>query len=98
MSPPAAVAVTSTTTTEFNEKVVNGKVPDEPKRGYPTLEELRSAVPKHCFDKNAFRSCLYLAKDYTQLGLMYLLVPSIEHYLGFAGLFAWWWVGVFAFL
>jgi omega-3 fatty acid desaturase (delta-15 desaturase) len=99
MSPPS-IAVTTTTTEfdeNFNTKTLLESEPSQ-KRSYPTLDELRNAVPKHCFEKNAFRSCLYLIKDYSQLAFMYLLVPYIEQYLGLGGLFAWWWImGMFGF-
>uniref|UniRef100_A0A914R012 Fatty acid desaturase domain-containing protein n=1 Tax=Panagrolaimus davidi TaxID=227884 RepID=A0A914R012_9BILA len=102
MSPPS-IAVTTTTTEfdeNFNTKTLLESETSETsqKRSYPTLDELRNAVPKHCFEKNEFRSCLYLIKDYSQLAFMYLLVPYIEQYLGFGGLFAWWWImGMFGF-
>ncbi|CAI4225413.1 unnamed protein product [Auanema sp. JU1783] len=55
----------------------------------PTVDEVRKAVPAECFKKDAMKSISYLILDYAILAVMYLALPTIEHYTGFVGLFAW---------
>uniref|UniRef100_A0A0N5A3I2 FA_desaturase domain-containing protein n=1 Tax=Parastrongyloides trichosuri TaxID=131310 RepID=A0A0N5A3I2_PARTI len=74
---------------------------EEPKKTvkeYPTLEELRNAIPKECFEKDALKSIFFLCWDLVCLAGMYMIVGHVEQYFGLVGLLAWYFVfGMFGF-
>ncbi|WKY03479.1 hypothetical protein Q1695_004886 [Nippostrongylus brasiliensis] len=58
----------------------------------PTVDEVRKAIPPHCFEKNLVTSIRYLIQDYVLLAALYMVVPYAEQYLGVVGYLAWLWV------
>ncbi|KAI6238173.1 Fatty acid desaturase, type 1 domain-containing protein [Aphelenchoides fujianensis] len=64
----------------------------ENKRALPTYEEIRSAIPAQCFEKNLPLSIAYLMWDYAVIGLLYVAVPYVEQYAGWPGLLVWYYV------
>uniref|UniRef100_A0AC34F2I1 Fatty acid desaturase N-terminal domain-containing protein n=1 Tax=Panagrolaimus sp. ES5 TaxID=591445 RepID=A0AC34F2I1_9BILA len=40
-----------------------------PVKNLPTLEEIKNAIPPHCFEKNAFKSIYFLIQDFVILGI-----------------------------
>ncbi|KAH7702105.1 FAT-2 protein [Aphelenchoides avenae] len=58
----------------------------------PSIEELRRAIPPHCFEKNTFHSFAYLFLDYVMLTAMYLTVSYFESVGGWLGLLTWYWL------
>lgn len=58
-------------------------------KAFPTLSEIRDAVPKHCFERNMAKSIAYLAFDYLMIALCYKTLPYVEPLTGLAGLFVW---------
>jgi len=85
--PPSA---TTTTTLVVPLKALS--IHEADKRGLPTYEEIRAAVPKHCFEKDLKKSVYYLLMDFAILAGLYLVVPYVEEYFGWGGLLAWYWV------
>ncbi|CAJ0603298.1 unnamed protein product, partial [Cylicocyclus nassatus] len=57
----------------------------------PTVDEVRKAVPAHCFEKNLVKSISYLVQDLLILAGLYLILPYVEQYLGWMGYLAWCW-------
>uniref|UniRef100_A0A1I7WMJ5 FA_desaturase domain-containing protein n=1 Tax=Heterorhabditis bacteriophora TaxID=37862 RepID=A0A1I7WMJ5_HETBA len=57
----------------------------------PTVDDVRKAVPAHCFKKDVFRSIRYLIQDYILLALLYVVLPYVEYYGSWFGLIAWYW-------
>uniref|UniRef100_A0A914GWU5 Fatty acid desaturase domain-containing protein n=1 Tax=Globodera rostochiensis TaxID=31243 RepID=A0A914GWU5_GLORO len=55
----------------------------------PTVDEIRAAVPKECFEKSLARSLFYLALDLTIIAVLYAVVPFVESKFGLFGLFIW---------
>ncbi|MEO1475025.1 MAG: fatty acid desaturase [Pseudomonadota bacterium] len=51
-----------------------------------TRADLRAAIPKHCFEPDAARSLLSLAKDYALLAILYLALFYSPHWAISAGL------------
>ncbi|KAK5968981.1 hypothetical protein GCK32_008833 [Trichostrongylus colubriformis] len=54
----------------------------------PTVDEVRKAIPPHCFEKNLLTSVSYLVMDLAILAGLYLILPYVEHYLGWIGYLA----------
>ncbi|VDL77194.1 unnamed protein product [Nippostrongylus brasiliensis] len=55
----------------------------------PTVDEVRKAIPPHCFEKNLVTSIRYLIQDYVLLAALYMVVPYAEQYLGVVGYLTW---------
>uniref|UniRef100_A0A0K0FDF8 FA_desaturase domain-containing protein n=1 Tax=Strongyloides venezuelensis TaxID=75913 RepID=A0A0K0FDF8_STRVS len=71
---------------------------DVTKKEYPTLEELRKAIPAECFEKDALKSIFFLVWDLLCLAGMYMIVGYVENYFGWIGLLSWYFVfGMFGF-
>lgn len=68
--------------------VMTTTITEEVKK-YPTLEEIRAAIPAHCFEKNALTSIYYLIQDYVIIAGLYYILPTVETYGGWLGLFVW---------
>jgi len=84
MAPPSDTQIITTTVTEENVKKLQ------------TLEEIRNAIPPHCFEKNALISIYFLIQDYVIIAGLYYILPTVEHYGGWVGLFVWYWfMGIF---
>lgn len=58
-------------------------------KAFPTLAEIRDAVPKHCFERNLQRSIAYVVFDYLMIALCYKALPYVEPMAGLTGLFLW---------
>ncbi|KHJ93340.1 hypothetical protein OESDEN_06753 [Oesophagostomum dentatum] len=63
----------------------------QPPPKLPTVDEVRKAVPAHCFEKNLLKSLRYLIQDYLILAFLYLILPYVEQHLGWVGYLAWCW-------
>jgi omega-3 fatty acid desaturase (delta-15 desaturase) len=89
MAPPS-VTQTILASSEVEEIV-------KPVKNLPTLEEIKNAIPAHCFEKNAFKSIYFLIQDFIILGALYYILPTVEGYAGWTGLLIWYWfTGMFA--
>jgi omega-3 fatty acid desaturase (delta-15 desaturase) len=55
----------------------------------PTVDDVRKAIPEHCFKKDALRSIRYLIQDYALMAGLYLILPYMEGYGGILGLLVW---------
>ena len=60
-----------------------------PVKNLPTLEEIKKAIPEQRWEKNAFKSIYFLIQDFVILAALYYILPTVEHYAGWPGLFIW---------
>jgi hypothetical protein len=58
-------------------------------KSMPTFEEIRNAIPSHCFEKNLALSIFYFLTDYVILICLFYIVPYVENVAGLTGLFIW---------
>lgn len=63
----------------------------QPKQNLPTIDEIKNAIPAHCFEKNLGKSVFYLVLDYVIIYGLLKAVPYFEAY-GWGGLLLWYWV------
>nr|QCY50866.1 delta-12 fatty acid desaturase [Cephalobus sp. DWF1301] len=85
----------STTTTELITETRAEFKGSEPKK-LPTYEEIRKAIPAHCFEKSIPTSVYYLIQDYVIIAGLYYIVPYVEYYASWPGLLLWYWfMGMF---
>uniref|UniRef100_A0AC35U4G9 FA_desaturase domain-containing protein n=1 Tax=Rhabditophanes sp. KR3021 TaxID=114890 RepID=A0AC35U4G9_9BILA len=83
---------TTTRTTVISKQKVQA-----PNAKYPTVDDIRKAIPEECFEKNLLKSTFYLVLDFAILACLYVIVPYVEAYAGVAGLLVWYWVfGMYA--
>ncbi|KAE9421504.1 hypothetical protein Angca_004782, partial [Angiostrongylus cantonensis] len=58
----------------------------------PTVDDVRKVIPPHCFEKNLLISVRYLVQDLLILAGLYIILPYVEHYLGWIGYLGWCWM------
>ncbi|KAI6196473.1 Fatty acid desaturase, type 1 domain-containing protein [Aphelenchoides besseyi] len=75
---------------EATNVVLNAEVKSEMVASkWPSVDELRRALPKHCTEISLTTSTYYLLRDYAAIAFLYLIVPYVEYYGGFVGLWIW---------
>lgn len=62
---------------------------DKLAKSMPTLDEIRNAIPSHCFEKNLALSIFYFLFDYVALISLFYTLPYVERITGWAGLLIW---------